>query len=77
MSFTFRPTPGATLIDRGYWQQQAADPTSYGGARNGTGHDCDLATYRHYAGEVPDHPEASGFPREGAVSRAWFARLLW
>jgi alpha-tubulin suppressor-like RCC1 family protein len=68
------------LVKKGYWTDQPDDPTLYGGALAGTGHEQDAATYWHYTeakGGVPDYPKGGSFPTFEAAPRAWFARLLW
>jgi hypothetical protein len=67
------------MVAQGYWAQQPTDPNLYGGILNNTGHEQDVATFVHYAGNVPQGP-ATNQPW-GAwntdSSRGWFALALW
>lgn len=70
-----------SMVARGYWAWQPADPALAPEITLDSGHRQEYATFVHYAGAVPGvAPDGHWGGAEGwdqPATRAWFAQVLW
>jgi hypothetical protein len=67
------------MVGRGWWVEQPDNPALYPTVPASSGARIDLATYVHYAGQLPEtsSPTATWPGWNQPATRAWFARALW